>query len=392
MQESATATPLQPEDPDEGTSFNPDQPISLDDMNAMYASGQALQPLEDRTDLMTDKTLERKRLTMQQELDQLRFEEDPNTKSLFDALPPTSGMSIDKQEFMISNVVRSPHRAMAVGYVTLPTGQVAPRLFYKSLSQGEWRVAPYTARTINDEGIVSGRFYSKGETMQYGYARETQIHDDLSESLEAKLSQAQEWGNEGANWLMDHFTNDKLGKTNTYRDEAFEVRLYPATPEVYGAAPGHLGLKSQDGRPTRDIFAHAALPERKMPNYSSGAKKTVESEHPILGTVITETYLSGDTLLAWKISRDSKGRVWVAGVSGAYEAQPTSYGTNEEVVSAGVYDNKPLEYKTQVRGLEAGVDYKDIPNIKSYVDISPLLDHLPVIRAYRLSQGVQRLE
>lgn len=359
----------------------------------IWAGNLALDPRHrvpdlDVTDRMNANTVQKGGEAIKAKLEAVEFDGDENTAELFKYLPPTSGLSIDGQKFYLSSAVSEGPRAICVGYVELKTGQVAPRLFYKSSSQGEWRVSPRTETRVDDEGKTK-RYYSKGETMEFGYARETQLHDDLSAALEKVGENATAWNTESIHWLMDHFNKKKLGSGFTYEDEAFEVKIWPATSEVYGLKPGH-GFETPDGRPAREIFANATFPASRTPDFERPIKTTT-SEHPVLGTVTTEKYVSQDEALVWNISHDAKGRVWISGVVGMGETKPSTYGTSDEVVSVGLLDNKPLEYRSQIEGLVADKDYVDVPGAPGYVDITPLLDNLPLIRHYRMARNIQRV-
>src|SRR5690606_13110537 len=154
---------------------------------------------------------------------------------------------------------------------------------------------------------------------------------------------------------------------------------------MYSYEPG-MGFATRNGIPAREVFAKAEIDKRMAPDFSKEAIRTTFGEHPLFGIVKTEVYADDNNgILGWHISTDESGRVWVSGLTNTYKKH-NSYGTDDEVISLGVYDNKPAEYDSQIEGLVEGVDYKRINN--TYVDITPLLDNLPLIKQYRQAKGV----
>lgn len=77
------------------------------------------------------------------------------------------------------------------------------------------------------------------------------------------------------------------------------------------------------------------------------------------------------------------------------EQKPNSYGIDSKVVVMGLLDNKPLEYLSQIDGLEYSNEHHDYrpisdPQFNPYADITPLLDNLEVIQSYRHARNIQR--
>ena len=66
-----------------------------------------------------------------------------------------------------------------------------------------------------------------------------------------------------------------------------------------------------------------------------------------------------------------------------------SYGTLDSIIDSGLLTNKPLEYRIQIpkNNMKDVVDYNRI-----YVDLTPIIDHLLVIKKYRERwEQIQRL-
>lgn len=309
-----------------------------------------------------------------------------NTLELLTQLPPVMGIELDKKKFYISKVFSSGDRPHAIGYTQLYNGVIAPRLFYKSFSDGFWRVAPEFHTTMNNG--VKGYRYSKGETMEYGYVRETRLVDDLEGMLE-NMEQEQQIVSAGdLQKICEHFFPYLLGDTNTYKEEAKsgETRI-KGFDQYLKYKPG-LGFESDDSIPAKIAFSHMELPEDRQPDFNLTPVRTLKRNHSLLGDVMIDVYRSRDGLLHWNMAHTPDGKVWVNGITIPDEGV-TSYGTSDEVMTAGVLDNKPLEYASQVEGLLEGIDYVKSRLYPSYVELL-VLDNLRPIKEFRAARNIYR--
>lgn len=329
-------------------------------------------------------------------LEKSELPEDRNTLDLIRSLPIKSGIRVSERDVFFSDALNLEGRMHCVMYTKLPDGKVAPRLMYKSNSDGDWRVAPYYDYQETADGRENG-WYSKGETMDFGYVRETRIDDDIRLALAEREQTALVGDSATRNWFLKHFTKQALGSNNTYETEAFRVKFGSVSEmgnndairrDMFAIEPGY-GFETKDGRKARDVFGSLHFSEPTLPNLASEGK-IFTTEHPILGKVVTEVITSNDGRYNWHMSSDAEGRVWVSGVTSAYESSPNSYGTDNEVLSMGILDNKPIEYRSQIKGLEEGIDFVDTAQ-RGYVDITPLLDNLQPIKLYREGRGIKRV-
>ncbi len=346
---------------------------------------------DEKTEVYDETKLELEVKGIKDSLVENKFSEDQNTSELFNALPPVYGLNIDGQQFLLSQTATAEGRDHCVGYVRLESGQVAPRLFYRSNSDGDWRVSPYYDSWKDQQGRDIG-YYSKGDTMEYGYVRETRLVDDLRVALDRKaLTDRGLLSKDQLRWVTAHFSEQALGATNSYKNEAYEVTMGWGAKDkgVFDFIPGQ-GFENQTGVSAAEAMSKVDIPDMIKPDFSQSVIGVRVSEHPILGQVITEQIPAVNGTLAWNFSRDSEGRVWVSGIVNKNRKKPNTYGTDDEVFIAGVLDNKPVEYRSQVNGLREGIDFRPT-KVSSYVDITPLLDNLPVIQQYRQAREVQRI-
>lgn len=323
--------------------------------------------------------------------------ENKNTAEIMRTNPATFGMQIGERTILLGDTMQEQNgRLHTVMYTQTAEGKVVPRFLYKSRSEGEWRVAPVIIKSKDDNQVEHMR-YSKGEQLG-SYVRETRLDDDLRLALMRRETAPKVVTAEQFSTLTDKFTAKALGKNHTYRSEVRGKKLLgdglskeqaDALEEtLYAYTPGE-GFMPFNGKTAAETFAAIDIPYFKMPDFADTIGGIVTSEHPLLGTVKTEKIRSVDGRLQWHMSRDSAGRVWVSGITETQSTTPNSYGTDSTVIMADALDNKPLEYKSQIQGLVEGKDFKEIGSA-SYVDITPLLNSIKVIKDYRASRGITR--
>ena len=117
--------------------------------------------------------------------------------------------------------------------------------------------------------------------------------------------------------------------------------------------------------------------------------------HTLLGEVKVETYtgkLNGKEV-NWQIAYDKEGRVWADAIN-FKDGKISSYGTQTEVIDSGCLTNKPIEYSSQAdkipKGMKKAGFVKTENGTNYYDDITPLLDQMEFVQAFRKARGVYR--
>jgi hypothetical protein len=337
------------------------------------------------------------RLTAEAISAEMRAENTPaavNIEQLAEAYPPESFVEVGDFGFNLTKVLydETDDRHICVGYVRDEDSHISPRLFYRSRSEGEWRAVP----SVNP----NGRF-SKGETVKGGYVRETRVVDDLGTALYAAELKPTVVPHDEMEALHNRFKTAQLG--------ADRAKLYKAVTKEqildddlqddlkrFEPGAGFYGVDLDDDIDARDYFADINLPDEIFPDFDR-VENTRVTQHGLLGEITTESFgMKGNPDFIWHFSHDNSGRVWMSGVT-PREQKPNSYGVDSGVVVMGLLDNKPLEYLDQIGGLEYSNLHEDYipvsdPRFNGYADITPLLDNLEVIQAYRHARNVQRTE
>jgi hypothetical protein len=93
--------------------------------------------------------------------------------------------------------------------------------------------------------------------------------------------------------------------------------------------------------------------------------------------------------LRFSFCYDRAGRVWISNII-LRDAPVTSYGTSAWHLEVAALLNKPLEYARRVDELSEGDGYVSFGSSSQYVDITPLIDRLPMVRAFRSARNLPR--
>lgn len=135
------------------------------------------------------------------------------------------------------------------------------------------------------------------------------------------------------------------------------------------------------------------LPDGFTPDFISSAPLRVyKSNHTILGSTRVEVFAAryqGKTI-EWHVANDKKtDTVWLDRIT-LPDGHINDLGVRNDVILAGALCAKPVEYRSQVWGLEPS-DYDIDHEIygDSYVGLKKLLNHMPWVRDYRKSLTVR---
>ncbi len=316
---------------------------------------------------------------------------------------PVSSVLVGDREFYLSKVFVAGSRSMALGYTLLDSGQVAPRIFYKSMSSGGWRAPEYVAPNGHLGKGGDPRVYTNG----------TQVRGELATMLDGLEDQgfvvaSSRLDEDSSKW----YTPYSPGQSFEYRGPVLGRELLTWAKEVQVLAPDQkfedqtsaflpgYGFRTEAGARARDYFAALSteLDDAVESAFARPPRRIDYDGHTLLGPIFRETYQvplptawlenlrtatgSGDIgSLDIEMCFDNEGRTWVGNIR--YSGAPvTSYGTDAFVIPGGMLLNKPLEYSSQVMGLEPGVDYEPFEG-SQYVDISPLIEKLKIIRLFK---------
>lgn len=337
------------------------------------------------------------------------------SQKLHEKYPPTKGIALENRVFYFSTIYRdSTARLYVVMYTRNQDGDTLARLFYKSRSDGPWRFSPYYRMPHHK--------LSKGTGVHY--TQETKVHEFILKYLERIQKLQRKIPKD--NCLVELFSfSDTVGFAilEIFREEVKQAKLSENTLKqlmvLQSCMPGLCfgGEKVTGSQQIKDMReklfllpmeVNLALQNKHLtgfvPDFSKMPLRKRVFRHIMLGYVeilVFKGVLEGRNI-EWHMAYDKPGRVWIDRIS--YEDEKiTSYGVPHEFINTGVLTNKPLEYYSQAWKLfsifyepnKSGArDFEHRKNIGKgdykYVDITPFLDQLDPIKAFRAARKIYR--
>lgn len=307
---------------------------------------------------------------------------------------PNHELKIEGKTFYMSDILSTKEsREYAVLYSAIQDESktvVAPRLLYKSNSDGGWRVAYGVEK--------GGRLIKEAQSGHFAhYTQETKLHTIILDQLE-KAEKNYDTSGAARQKLLDIFSkmNQNRDQVNTapsevkyHQDLSLDhtmddtVRLLSAgetdKPDLNMLRNRGFNSFSEYIESLDKVFD--AMPGF-VPDFSTLPEKSVTREHTLLGETQIEEFPAfyGDTPIIWSMARDRQGRTWVENIR-LRNAKATSYGTYSPVFDGGFITNKPLEYASTANGLRYEKEYREFNG--GYVDITPLTSKLKPIKEYK---------
>lgn len=353
---------------------------------------------------------------------------------------PTKEVAVDGRNFLLSPVVETPDGRQQAILFTEDKGELKARLVYKSKSEGSWHAPDRVEPKI---GSQSGFFYGKGlekheqslktfeaikesreqseraqqqieshhprdkaeqrkvRNMQRPsllYGQQTRLVDQLQGALDS-----QEVGviKDDAALPVSIFKSSVLELANKtiYENTAeFAQQLDIVDPpfdtygEVTNFQPGDYVDLSGMERSATEIVQQLPVPDALKAALEGKPIHTSQTLHTELGKIKVEHFVVRDNslgLLEWQFASDKEGRVWIQGIK-PVESTANSFGVQDRLVDFGILLAKPLDYKAQTQELAANGEAVEFNG--AYNDITPLLDSMPIVQAYRQARGVDRLK
>lgn len=310
----------------------------------------------------------------------------PHSQLLPQYLFQMSGLS-----FYLSSVLktkdlygRDESRDQVMAYVKREDQAILPRVFWRGITSGSWRVAPCAYRWGP---------YSKG--LGGHYVQETRLFEGLVSSLE-EIEEVGDIAQHNGDVLYDSFIwegdfNEKYPSKRpqwlTYPDETSVFRdggiFYPLTH----FAPGSYRVKDWDkGVNMTNWFLKFDFDKSELagfvPDFRQLPSMTRGYHHTLLGQVSVEEFtsvLSGRPI-KWVMGLDKEGRAWVDRIVFT-DVDINTYGIYSEVINVGSLVNKPVERLSNVTALREGEEYVRFDD--KHADITLLLYQLAPIKQYR---------
>lgn len=299
---------------------------------------------------------------------------------------PTGGIEIKGKRLLVSDTIYDDKgRAHIIGYSTDKYDRVVPRLFYKSNSDGGWRITPCIHREgVYDKGDIWVADHN-GNYIEYGqYVQTTKP----TETIMAFLEKRERSGVVSQAMLEDRFfSEDKYDESDISTSIREEVKVRcvfgddGSRLDAYASGRGFTIDRSEAIKKLEAM----TLPEGFEPNFNNGHTREYTLDHTILGKArvrVFKSRLEGKTV-EWHVANDvATGIVWLDRIV-AESSSATSFGTQSEIILAGALSAKPVDYVSQSRNLLPGEDYNNLPYSRAYVSVKPTLDRMPWVKRFR---------
>lgn len=305
-------------------------------------------------------------------------------------LDPIVGISLGDKEFMFSGLIATQDgRIHSLCYSDDGNGQVVPHMYYKSNSDGGWRMSPY----LYEDGV-----YNKGDIplqdrsgrrVEYGqYTQATKPDESIAALLEEM--ERMQIGADVTDDTRDTFRS-LLRKSSYDRsglDENYSSALSVECVAGYGldAYVSGEGFKYEPAV-ARGMLESMRLPVGFTPDFGRKPQRSYQTEHTMLGNTIVEVYnvMYNGKELEWHVATDEgSGTVWLDRIT-VKGGGVTKYGTRRDLILAGALNAKPVDYRSQIPNMVEGEDY-DMMAGRKYVSIKKTLDRMPWVRDYRRSR------
>lgn len=284
---------------------------------------------------------------------------------------PRATVQVGSYQFEMSKLFDCDGRKMAIGLVKIDRDGLShheARLFYKSVSQNEWRCPPY----------IEGNHLVKGDE---SYVAETRLSTTLASYLEAEEKKPEKLGSISFRWLERFFDcRSPLLPTN-YRD-VLKTRYQPLAKRA--PLPSLASLQQRHHQPGTAFSIHNKTPmtlaevqgldsPNWVSNFSQGYQtRIIEGQTQFTYPIQIDTE---DAHLI--INLDRSGRLW-----GDLQYPPSSasnaYG-HTHFINAGPLQFKPLEYGEQASHIPP--EWR-LPFDDDYYDETPMIGQNPLLRRF----------
>ncbi len=302
-------------------------------------------------------------------------------------LDPIVGIGVGEREFMFSGLLdTSDGRTHALCYADDGDGRIVPHMYYKSKSDGGWRMSPY----LYEDGVYSKGDIplrdQQGQHVEYGqYTQATKPDESIAalleemERLKVEASAPRDVKNSFRSLLV------KSAYERSGIDEVYSADLSVECIGGHGlyAYMSGKGFKYQP-EVSRGMIEAMRLPDGFTPDFTAQPRRSYQTEHTILGKTRVEVYLvpyKGKDI-EWHVATDeSTGTVWLERLA-VKGGGVTKYGTRRDLILAGALNAKPVDYRSQTPQMVEGEDYDAIAG-GTYVSVKKTLDRMPWVRDYR---------
>ena len=320
----------------------------------------------------------------------VKLSEDTRFALEFPELNPVKEVQVDGRKFYLSQRMGGGPREVVVAYTEVD-GVLKTRFFYKSHSDGGWRLNSPSSHQIFSKGRLTQK--ADGQYNYRHYTRETKPHEALSNAFdELPLSNDRSLYSTQETVLQEYYK----GRTNVpdYKDETQDGLIFKPFVDI-GRNGERVDGGAVYGNITIDAINRLRYPEGFIPDFSRLPIRSYNMTHTLLsqrnakGKVIPdikvevfESRLPSGERLEWHFASDPQGRVWIEKINTPDTSKMNSFGIQSKVNDFGILDLKPLDYTHQVEGIPDS-HKREVKDSNDYRDITPFIAELGPVKMYR---------
>lgn len=302
---------------------------------------------------------------------------------------PVREVEVNGRKFYLSQRIEGGSRATVIAYTEVD-GVLKTRMFYKSQSDGGWRLNSPSNNQQLSKGLIVSKEY--GQNQYRHYTRETKPHEDLSSAFDEIPS-----SNDPNLYGKQRDVRDVYKNENNLDDYAAETQNGVALKPLVQVGRNGEGVDGGVivGNLTVEMMRGIRYPDGFIPNFSSPPVRSYDMSHTLLSRMnaqgqpikdikvdVFEGRLPNGERLEWHFASDAQGRIWIEKIDTPDTSEMNSFGVQSRVNDFGVLDMKPLDYSKQVDGIP-GAYRNDLGNHPDYQDITPFIAQLEPVRLYR---------
>ncbi len=288
-------------------------------------------------------------------------------------LQPKHNVTVDNVNYSLSDPFDIGHGRVAVLGVVDDGTQKTLRAFYRSNSQGNFRLLPAQNQGLGHLGLPG---YDKG-LGEHMLNLPSQVDETLAGLVRNNATRT--------NIPVDDAGRLFSGASPVNRTPA-EYMAYRESADFVGQGVTQRNIAPGAGKGSRSrIPQDVEIAPEHMPRFDQPPVRTYKTNTSTAGEVDAMVYRSADDSLEYTLFKGQDGRVWVANVADA-SAPVTRHGVRQQAIDAGELDMPRWEYHQQIPHGYAGPAHPEMSQV--YGDAWAYLRELPLIQSYYSSQGI----
>lgn len=299
-------------------------------------------------------------------------------------LLPTHQMTLGDVTYFCSDIFKFDKHFAVVGLVEIE-GQVFPRIFYHSHSQGTWRVIPFASKTPLEE------FNDEDPARRVWHFGKGQCETDVQLPI-ALIAALNHQSYEGVK--INQYPAERMIVTLKRDTDLLEAPSFCGLVQIeqftnVQEEPGAEIHRAIDGyRPPHPSSISLPNDKNLLPDFANGIE--FQQSLPSYGAVTVKIFPSQNKEILYMFYEAADGRAFLASVESTKKTGINSFGVRDKILNLGYINIPLLEYRGQIHRefypTKPGENlYQDQTNY--YFNNWNYLKELEIIKMYYSEQG-----